>query len=697
MPRAIFLLTLTGLICGAAQAATITVNSTDNLADADDGLCTLHEAIASANGNSISGGSAGECHAGEAHPVVDEIVFDASILPAHFFPITAYPLNESMAIRGVNSDLVTITGIGFGRAMVVQNGVANAVFEVSDVTFFDNSTQPSQSDYGGAMLVMLSANSSLTLERVKFIDNHTDFGGGALGIYGNAGGQTTIRDSLFQDNYVQNTQTATESGGGAIFIGANEQVTIENSTFVGNLVFNLPLAQPQSDMAGGAILMRSSNLLPASTLTISQSTFSNNSAVGVGGAIALGGPGFPSEHGELILKHSTLTLNTADSNDDQTTLNGGGSVWSASSTPMSVFNTISALNTDNSDISAPDISGQATTYGYNLIGNNSGNTTTFPAGQPNANDDWVGVHFAEIHPQLDVLADNGGYTPTHLPLAGSFAIDKGKCNALTVDQRGFFDELSGLRAVDDPSVSNALSGCDIGAVEVQATSSNTPPEAIDDDYPMLEDAIPSIKPAAYGLLANDSDIDGDTLFVSTYGSSSHVTSTGWNANLTVRTDGAFILDVPADANGLLTLPYTVSDGLNASNATITISITPVNDAPSFTPGSTTLWVTAGSTLTVPSWADSMSAGPSDEVGQALGFDVGMATAGCFASLPTVDTGTGDLSITLTGGANGICSFDVALMDSGGTANGGVDTSATTTVEVHVGTQPTGPIFSNGFE
>ena len=129
----------------------------------------------------------------------------------------------------------------------------------------------------------------------------------------------------------------------------------------------------------------------------------------------------------------------------------------------------------------------------------------------------------------------------------------------------------------------------------------------------------------------------------------------------------------------------------------TISITPVNDAPIFTPGSTTLWVTAGSTLTVPGWADSISAGPSDEVGQALGFDVGMATAGCFASLPTVDTGTGDLSITLTGGANGICSFDVALMDSGGTANGGVDTSATTTVEVHVGTQPTGPIFSDGFE
>lgn len=47
----------------AARAATITVNSTSD-AIADDGACTLPEALAAANGNAASGVTAGECAAG---------------------------------------------------------------------------------------------------------------------------------------------------------------------------------------------------------------------------------------------------------------------------------------------------------------------------------------------------------------------------------------------------------------------------------------------------------------------------------------------------------------------------------------------------------------------------------------------------------------------------------------------------------
>ena len=57
-----------------AQASTITVNTIID-ATGNDGTCTLREAITAANGNTPSGGAAGECAAGQAMPTVDTIAF----------------------------------------------------------------------------------------------------------------------------------------------------------------------------------------------------------------------------------------------------------------------------------------------------------------------------------------------------------------------------------------------------------------------------------------------------------------------------------------------------------------------------------------------------------------------------------------------------------------------------------------------
>jgi CSLREA domain-containing protein len=81
MPKITRLLTSVGAAAAAlvlagrgAGAATITVNG---IADtiADDGVCTLREAIIAANTNASSGVMAGECAAGAASPAVDTIVF----------------------------------------------------------------------------------------------------------------------------------------------------------------------------------------------------------------------------------------------------------------------------------------------------------------------------------------------------------------------------------------------------------------------------------------------------------------------------------------------------------------------------------------------------------------------------------------------------------------------------------------------
>jgi CSLREA domain-containing protein len=55
-------------------AATITVNTTADGA-ANDGSCTLGEAIAAANSNTASGGAVGECDGGDANPTLDTIAF----------------------------------------------------------------------------------------------------------------------------------------------------------------------------------------------------------------------------------------------------------------------------------------------------------------------------------------------------------------------------------------------------------------------------------------------------------------------------------------------------------------------------------------------------------------------------------------------------------------------------------------------
>src|SRR5512144_1496433 len=82
---------------GVASAATITVNSTADVA-ADDGQCTLREAITAANPpNAASGAMPGECAAGAASPAVDHIEFDVpgsgvqTITLASSLPLIAEP------------------------------------------------------------------------------------------------------------------------------------------------------------------------------------------------------------------------------------------------------------------------------------------------------------------------------------------------------------------------------------------------------------------------------------------------------------------------------------------------------------------------------------------------------------------------------------------------------------------------------
>ncbi len=116
------------------------------------------------------------------------------------------------------------------------------------------------------------------------------------------------------------------------------------------------------------------------------------------------------------------------------------------------------------------------------------------------------------------------------------------------------------------TISDGFGGTNSAAITVTVSPDNDPPVAVNDSTNVVEDASVTID-----VLANDSDVDGDTLsivsFVSTNGT---VINTG--TNLVFAPDTNF--------NGTATILYTVSDGNGGTNsAVITITVSPENDPP----------------------------------------------------------------------------------------------------------------------
>src|SRR5439155_466796 len=125
------------------------------------------------------------------------------------------------------------------------------------------------------------------------------------------------------------------------------------------------------------------------------------------------------------------------------------------------------------------------------------------------------------------------------------------------------------------------------------------------------------------------------------------------------------------------------------------TVTAVNDAPVFTPGADQTVLEDSGAQTAPNWATSISAGPPDEAGQTLTFSVtGNTNAALFSVQPSVAS-SGTLTYTPAPNAFGSSTITVRLPDNGGTANGGIDTSAAQTFVIDVQPINVAPSFTKG--
>ncbi len=197
----------------------------------------------------------------------------------------------------------------------------------------------------------------------------------------------------------------TDNGGGIVNQGS---LTVSNCTFSGNTAGG----------AGGAIFN------DAGTLTVNNSTFSGNTS-GPGGA---GGGIFNNVGAQLTVNNSTFSGNTA--------AYGGGIYNDNVGAQLTVNNSTFSGNT-------------AAVQGGGIFNNDpgtvtlsnsivAGNTTT---GDPGDDCDTCGAQSSNNliggNPQLVPLGWYGGSTQTMLPLPGSPAIGKGIATASNMDQRGF--------------------------------------------------------------------------------------------------------------------------------------------------------------------------------------------------------------------------------------------------------------------
>ena len=164
----------------------------------------------------------------------------------------------------------------------------------------------------------------------------------------------------------------------------------------------------------------------------------------------------------------------------------------------------------------------------------------------------------------------------------------------------------------------------------------------------------------------------------------------FGAQPALSSSGTLTYTTAPNANGTATVTVVAHDDGGTANGgsdtsaaqTFTISVTPVNDAPSFVAGSNQTAVSLLGAQTVNGWATGISAGPSDEAGQTVTFIVTVDKPGLFATPPAVSS-NGTLTYKPMLLALGTATVTVRAVDSGGTANGGVDTSPPQTFTITI--------------
>ncbi|WP_257385362.1 choice-of-anchor Q domain-containing protein [Tahibacter caeni] len=374
---------LAGLLAaGSTSAATVLVTTTSDIV-ANDGVCSLREAVTAANTNLASGAAAGECGAGLPPP------FDQIDLPAG-----SYRLQRTGAVDDSNAA---------GDLDIRRSGLA-LVGAGADLSEIRGDRNERVLDVGAGLPPPAPGSASVRIAGVTIRNGQDSSGGG-------------IRSAIGWPLVVEASTLANNSAGFGGGIAANGPLLLRTSTLHGNTTTDA--AGP----GGGGLYYAGS-----ATAELRNVTFNANESLTDGGAARLAGPS--------LLNNVTASGNTSDADFDDS---GDGAI--AATTVVDLANTLLAANVDFSLLVggavSPDCSGgsaQWSSRGYNLIGNTGASCPiTAQTG------DQFGTAVQPLNPRLLPFGPNGGTTETQMPAANSPAVDRGGSGAAAceaVDQRG---------------------------------------------------------------------------------------------------------------------------------------------------------------------------------------------------------------------------------------------------------------------
>ena len=490
-------------------------------------------------------------------------------------------VRDSVTITGPGADVLSVDAGGRSRVLYLYSvGTEPSTVTVSGLTLRGGASTGS----GGAIVAKAV---DLTLRDVVVEANRAPDRGGGVALvprgvqFAPVVGSLRIVDSTVTGNRADN------GDGGGVSVEAARFVTVEGSTFVGNV----------AGASGGAI-----HLAPIDApFTFSASTADGNQATMAGGGVAVDDLG-----GDLLIDRSTLSGNSAGL--------GGGLFVNTPRARLDVLNSTVAGNSARygAGIAVGD-AGTATRVAHSTVAANratdAGGGLLLARGSvsfahsiladntaPLAGTDEVGPtngtvtatwslvehytpagtdYLVGVDPMLAPLASQGGPTATMVPLPGSPVVDAGD------------PAITGAPATDQRGNARQSGRIDIGAVESVAQAEATIIRS--DEFTIVEDTVllggPSI------LLANDVPVGAFTVAVATPPS---------HGTLDLVADGSLRYVPAANFHGTDVFWYALvpaGGSVDGSPRTyVQINVVPVNDAPVAVADSAT--VASGSSVAV---------------------------------------------------------------------------------------------------
>lgn len=485
------------------------------------------------------------------------------------------------------------------------------------------------SNVGNALgAISLITGASLTATDCTISNNRSVSFGQGGGIYSESILQLT-RCTVSNNGFLGGDSQFSRHGGGIYTTG---EATIIDSTISGNSASN-------STVGGGGIYARG-------VLTMKNTTLSGNSD-NAGAALTL------DTGADATLDSCTIAFNTGRGIQMRNRLNG-------SQPQLTLRNTLLSDNSRANLVKLTDqnvTNGVVTSDGFNLFDDAtlSTNAVLGTGDQESADAD------------LQALADNGGTTLTHDLGTNSDAIDTGSTDE-AFDQRGFERPFG--------------SADDIGAIENQPIFSQ-PTFDVGADLAVSENFPPQIIPGFLtNIASNDSGQDLAEFTVTTDSATDFFATINLSGDLTFAS--------LANVNGTFVVTVTLEDEGTNNNVsdpqTFTITVAPVNVAPSFTTlGDQTVLEDAG-TVDVDDFIAIFN--PNDPEQSLVGYTVTNDNNALFSTQPNINT-DGRLRFRPANNAFGSAEVSVFATDDGADNN----TSPIQTFTITVESQFERPSFS----